>query len=72
MRMFFCDISKTLQNNFFIAHTWIAASDLIEYLETLTINEDLRRCLQILTIIIDFTENIWDIGVAMKQSENCI
>ena len=48
------------------------ASDLIEYLETLTIHEDLGKCLKILTIIIDFTENIWDFRVAMKQSENRI
>ena len=71
-KSFFCDIFKTLQNSFFIVHTWIAASDLIEYMETLTVNEDLRKCLTVLTIIIDFTENIWDFGVAMKQSENCI
>ena len=51
---------------------WIAASGLIEYLETSTINEDLCKCFKILIIIIDFTENIWDFGVAMKQSENCI
>ena len=48
------------------------ASDLIEYLETSTINEDLRKCQKILTIIIDFTENTLDFGVAMKQSENRI
>ena len=65
-KFFSCDIFKTLQNSFFIVHTWIAASDLIEYMETLTVNEDLRKCLTVLTIIIDFTENIWDIGVAMK------
>ena len=49
-----------------------AASDLIENLETWTISEDLRQSLKILTIIADFTENIWDFSVAMKQSENCI
>ena len=65
-KFFSCDIFKTLQNSFFIVHTWIAASDLIEYMETLTVNEDLRKCLTVLTIIIDFTENIWDFGVAMK------
>ena len=65
-KFFSCDIFNTLQNSFFIVHTWIAASDLIEYMETLTVNEDLRKCLTILTIIIDFTENIWDFGVAMK------
>ena len=48
----------------------MAASDIMEYMETLTINEDLRNYLKILTIIIDFTGNTWDFGVAMKQSEN--
>ena len=52
--------------------TWIAASDLIENLETLTISEDLRKSLNILTIIVDFTENIWDFSLTMKQSENRI
>ena len=53
-------------------HTWIAASDLIENLETLTISEDLRKSLKILTNIVDFTGNIWHFSVAMKQSENRI
>ena len=30
----------------------------------------LRECLKILTIIVDFMENIWNLGVAMTQSEN--
>ena len=51
---------------------WIAASDLIENLETLTISEHLRKSLNILTIIVDFTEIIWDFSVTMKQSENRI
>ena len=50
-----------------MVHTWIAASDLIENLETLTINEDLRKSLKILIIIVDFTEKILDFSVAMKQ-----
>ena len=70
--MFFCDIFKTLQNSFFTVLQWIAASDLIESLETLTINEDLSKCLEILSIITDLTEIIRDFGVAMKQSENRI
>ena len=41
-----------------IAQTRIAASDLMENLETLTISEDLRKSLNILTVIVDFTENI--------------
>ena len=52
--------------------TWITASDLIENLETLTISEDLRKSLNILTIIVDFTENTWDFSVTMKQSEGHI
>ena len=36
----------------------IASSDLTENLETLTISEDLRKILKILSIIVDFTENI--------------
>ena len=56
-----------------IVQTWIAAaSDLIENWETLTISEDLRKSLNILTIIVDFTENIWDFNVTMKQSESRI
>ena len=55
-----------------IVQTWIAASDLMENLETLTISEDLRKSLHILTIIVDFTENIWDFSVTMKRSENRI
>ena len=34
------------------------ASDLTECLETLTINEHLRKSLKILSIVVDFTENI--------------
>ena len=55
-----------------IVDTWIAASDLTECLETLTINEHLRKTLKILTIAVDFTENIWNFGVALKLSENRI
>ena len=63
---------KNFQNTFFIAHLWIATSDLIQYLETLTINYDLRKYLKILTIIIYFIENIWKFAVAMKLSESRI
>ena len=41
-----------------IVQTWIAVPDLIENLEILTISEDLRKSLYILTIIVNFTENI--------------
>ena len=69
----FSDIFKTSEQLFYsIVHMWIAASNLIENLETLTISEDLRKNLKILTIIVDFTKNIWDFSVAMKQSENRI
>ena len=72
-RFSFCDIFKTSEQLFYsIVHTWIAASDLIENLETLTISEDLRKSLKILTIIADFTEIIWHVSVAMKQSEDRI
>ena len=72
-RFFFCDIFKTSEQLFYsVVHTWIAASNLIENLETLTVSEDLRKKLKILTIIVDFTENIWDLSVAMKRSENRI
>ena len=48
------------------------ASDLTECLETLTINEHLRKSLKILSIAVDFTENISNFGVALKLSENRI
>ena len=41
-------------------------------LESFTINYDLAKYLKTLTILIDFAENIWNSGVAMKQSENLI
>ena len=44
-------------------HSWIAVSDLVEYLETLTIIQALHKCLRILTIIVDFMENIWNFGL---------
>ena len=37
-RAFFGEMSKTFQNCFFIVHLRTTVSDLIEYLETLTIN----------------------------------
>ena len=71
MQRFF-SVTFSEQLFYSIVQTWIAASDLIENLETLTISEDLRKSLNILTIIVDFTENIWDFSVTMKQSENRI
>ena len=38
----------------------------------MTINYDLRKYLKILTIIIDFIENIWKFAAAMKLSGNRI
>ena len=55
-----------------IVQTWIAGSDLIKNLETSTISEHLGKSLNILTIIVDFTELIWDFSVTMKQSESRI
>ena len=37
-----------------------------------TIGYDIAKYLTTLTIIIDFAENIWNSGEAMKQSENPI
>ena len=71
-RLFFCEMFKTLQNCFFIVRLRNTASDLIEYLETLTINCDLLKCLKILTIVVHFLENIWNLNTAMKQSEKRI
>ena len=69
MKRFF---SVTFSEQLFcsIVQTWIAASDLIENLQTLTISEDSRKSLNILTIIVDFTEIIWDFSVTMKQSQS--
>ena len=71
MQRFF-SVTFSEQLFYSIVQTWIAASDLIENLETLTISEHLRKSLNILTIIVDFTENIWDFSVTMKQSESRI
>ena len=72
-RFSFWDIFKNWEQLLYsIVHTWITASDLIENLKNLIISEDLRKTLKILTIIVDFGENIWDFSVAMKQSENRI
>ena len=70
--MFFWEILKNFSNTFFIVHLWIATSDVIQYLETMTINYDLRKYQKILTIIIYFIANIWKFGVAMKLAENRI
>ena len=71
MQRFF-SVTFSEQLFYSIVQTWIVASDLIENLETLTISEHLRKSLKILTIIADFTKNIWDFRVTMKQSESRI
>ena len=63
---------KTLQNSTFMEHLWTASSVLGKNLESFDINYDLAKYWQTLTILIDFAENIWNSGVAMKQSENTI
>ena len=68
-RFFFCEIFRFLYNSFFIVNPRITASDSIEYLYILTIIEDIRKCLNILSIFFDFIENIWNFSVAMKRSE---
>ena len=69
----FFSVTFSEQLFYSIVQMWIAVSDLIENLETLTISEHLRnKSLKILTIIVDFIENIWDFSVTMKQSENRI
>ena len=72
MHRCFSEKLKKISEHLFIAHLWITTSDLIQYLDTLAMNYDLRKYLKVLTIIIDFTENIWKFGVAMKLSENRI
>ena len=57
---------------FLIEHLWTATSDLGKTLKIFTINYDSAKYLTTLTIIIDFAENIWNAGVAMKKSENPI
>ena len=57
-RTFYVTFLKLLRTAFlYYSKNVIVASDLIEYLETLTINEDLLKSLKIL-IIVNFTENI--------------
>ena len=67
-----CEFFKTLQNSIFIEHLWTASFVLGKNLKSFTTNYDLAKYLKTLTILIDFAENIWDSGVAMKQSENPI
>ena len=62
----------TLWNSFFIEHLWTATSVFGKNLKNFTISYDFAKYLKTLTIIIDFAENIWNFGVAMKQSENPI
>ena len=59
-------------NSFFIEHLWTDTSVLGKNLESFTINYDLAKYSKTLTVLIDFAENIWNSGVAMKQSENPI
>ena len=70
--MLCCEFFKTLQNSSFIEHLWAATSVLGKNLKNFTINCDLAEFLTTLIIIINFAENIWNCGVAMKQSENPI
>ena len=67
-----CVLLWTLWNSFFIEHLWTATSVFGKNLKSFTINYDLAKYLTTLTIIIDFAENIWNFGVAIKQSENPI
>ena len=67
-RLFICEMFKTVQNWFFVVHLRITASDLIEYLETLTINSDFPKCLKILTIAAVFLENIWNFGLTINET----
>ena len=75
-----CVLLWTLRNSFFIQHLWRATSVFGKNFFTkenfltknFTINYDLAKYLTTLTIIINFAENIWNFGVAMKQSENPI
>ena len=50
----------------------MATSVLGKNLKIFTINYDLAKYLTTLTNIIDFGENNWNSGVAMKKSENPI
>ena len=50
----------------------MATSGLGKNLKNFNINYDLAKYLTTLTIIIDFAENIWNSGVAMRRSENLI
>ena len=50
----------------------MVTSVLDKNLQKFTINYNLAKYMMTLTIITDFAENIWNSGVAMKQSENPI
>ena len=67
--MFSCELFGTV---FFIEHLWMATSVLGKNLKIFTINYDLAKYLTTLTNVIDFAENNWNSGVAMKKSENPI
>ena len=63
---------KLFETVFLEEHLWTAASILGKNLKNFTINYDLAKYLTTLTIIIDFTGNIWNSGVARGRSENPI
>ena len=67
-----CEFFKTLQNSFFTEQLWTSTSVLRKNLKSFTISYDLAKYLTTLTILIDFEENTWNSGVAIKQSENPI
>ena len=75
-----CVLLWSLWNSFFIEHLWTATSVFGKNFFTekkfltknFTINYDLAKYPTTLTIIINFAENVWNFGVAMKQSENPI
>ena len=67
-----CVLLWTLRKSFFIEHLWTATSVFRKNFKNFTLNNDLAKYLTTVTIIIDFAENIWNFGVAIKQSENPI
>ena len=69
---FICEFFKTIRNIFFIDQLWTATSILGKNLKHFTVYTDLAKYLTTLTVITDFGDNIWNSGVATKQSENPI
>ena len=70
--MFSCDFFETLQDSFFIGLLCMTVFDLGKYLKTLIINYELGKYVTTVPTITDFTENAWNSGVPMKQSDNFI